>query len=82
MIAPGERLTVNWVAPAGRRGAVWVSLFRVGDPNTEFGPWAYTNGASTGTVMSMGTDFRLRVPGSRYRADHSEPVPPPAAWYP
>lgn len=48
-VAPGGALTVNWAAPAGRPARDWVGLFRVGDPNTDYGWWAYTNGAVSGS---------------------------------
>jgi len=46
---PGATLTVNWTAPAGSSAKDWVGLFKVGAPNSSFGQWKYTGGATTGT---------------------------------
>ena len=48
-VAPGGALSVSWTAPAGSSGRDWISLFKVGDPNTAYGWWSYTGGALSGT---------------------------------
>jgi peptidyl-Asp metalloendopeptidase len=48
---------VTWTAPAGGASASdWVSLYRVGATNGEYGWWRYTNGALSGS-------FTLSAPG-------------------
>lgn len=48
-VAPGGQLTVNWTAPSGRPSTDWIALYKVGDPNTTYGPWQYTQGATSGS---------------------------------
>lgn len=50
LVAPGGQLSVSWVAPTGRSSFDWVGLFRVGEPNTSYLWYEYTNGATSGTV--------------------------------
>ena len=45
-----QPITVNWTAPAGRPAYDWISVFKLGDDNRQFGSWAYTGGAQSGTV--------------------------------
>jgi hypothetical protein len=46
----GDPLDVSWTAPGGRPSTDWVALYRVGDPNTAYMWWQYTNGAASGAV--------------------------------
>ena len=46
----GSPLAISWTAPAGRPATDWIGLYRVGDPNTAYGWWAYTSGATSGTL--------------------------------
>lgn len=48
--SPGGALTVSWTAPSGRPTNDWVGLFAVGAPNTTYVWYAFTNGATTGTL--------------------------------
>jgi hypothetical protein len=48
-VAPGGPLTVHWTAPAGRPSTDWIALYKVGNPNTAYGWWQYTQGAASGT---------------------------------
>ena len=48
-VARGGQVTVTWAAPTGASVRDWIALYKVGDPNTSFGAWIYTNGAATGT---------------------------------
>ena len=49
LVTPGGQVSVSWVAPPGGHGD-WVGLFRVGDPNTRYGWFEYTKGATSGTL--------------------------------
>ena len=49
VVEAGGTLTVSWVVPKGRSGEDWISLFRVGDLNTQYGWYEYTGGSGTGT---------------------------------
>jgi hypothetical protein len=47
-VAPGGSVSVSWVGV--RHDALdWIGLFKVGDPNTKYGWYEYTNLATTGT---------------------------------
>ena len=48
-VPPGTAISTTWTAPAGSGVQDWVSLYRVGNPNTIYGDWRYTNGATSGT---------------------------------
>ena len=50
VMTPGSEMTVRWVAPSGRPALDWVGLFRAGSPNTSYGWYEYTNGATSGTL--------------------------------
>jgi hypothetical protein len=47
-VAPGGQLSVSWTASTGAP-LDWISLFRVSDPNTVYGWYDYTKGATSGT---------------------------------
>jgi serine protease len=49
-VTAGGQVTVGWTAPGGRPPTDWVALYRVGDPNTAYVWWQYTNGAASGSV--------------------------------
>lgn len=49
VVEAGGELTVSWVVPKGRSGEDWISLYRVGDLNRQYGWYEYTLGSSTGT---------------------------------
>jgi thermitase len=49
-VTTGGSLTVSWTAPAGRPTTDWVGLYKVGDPNTAYGWWVYTNGTTSGSA--------------------------------
>ncbi|HKW01023.1 MAG TPA: S8 family serine peptidase [Vicinamibacterales bacterium] len=49
-VSTGSSLSISWTAPAGRSATDWVGLFHVGDPNTVYGWYTYTGGATSGTV--------------------------------
>lgn len=40
---------MSWTAPRGGT-ADWIGLFKVGDQNTQYGWWTYTEGATSGTA--------------------------------
>jgi Ca-activated chloride channel family protein len=48
-VAPGGELSVSWTASTGSP-LDWISLFRIGAPNTSYGYYKYTNGAASGTL--------------------------------
>jgi YD repeat-containing protein len=48
-VAPSGQLTVNWTAPSGRPANDWIALYKVGDANTTYGSWQYTQGATSGS---------------------------------
>src|SRR5215471_12181802 len=48
-VLPGGQLTVNWTAPSGRPTNDWIALYKVGDANTSYGSWQYTQGATSGS---------------------------------
>ena len=49
-VTVGSPITVNWHAPVGRPVTDWIGLYKVGDPNTSYLTYQYTQGAPTGTV--------------------------------
>ena len=49
-VSPGGGLTVTWSAPSGRPANDWVGLFLAGAPNTSHLWYAFTGGATSGTV--------------------------------
>ena len=49
-VAPSGQLTVNWTAPSGRPTNDWIALYKVGDANTTYGSWQYTQGATSGSL--------------------------------
>ena len=53
--ANATAFAVDWTAPAGRPAADWIGLFKVGEPNTAYRWWQYTNGGTSGrfTVRSI-----------------------------
>jgi hypothetical protein len=55
-VNPGDPLTIQWTAPPGRPPTDWIGLYRVGDPNTAYGWWAYTNGATSGSFLLNAPD--------------------------
>src|SRR5215475_14938676 len=48
-VAPSGQLTINWAAPSGRPTTDWIALYKVGNPNTTYGSWQYTQGATSGS---------------------------------
>src|SRR5262245_60112527 len=60
-IAPGGSLTVSWTAPSGRPTTDWIGLYRVGDPNSNYLSWVYTNGAASGS-----SGFSAPTQGGQY----------------
>lgn len=59
-VSPGGQLTVSWTAPTGRPSTDWIALYKIGDPNTTYGSWQYTQGATSGnfTVTAPSTANR------------------------
>src|SRR5207247_2585446 len=53
-LSPGAVLIINWTAPMGRPSTDWIGLYQVGDPNTSYLSWAFTNGAASGTMTLIG----------------------------
>ena len=47
-VAPSGQLTISWTAPSGRPTTDWIALYKVGNPNTTYGSWQYTQGATSG----------------------------------
>jgi hypothetical protein len=87
-VQPGAAISTTWTAPAGSSGTDWVSLYLVGNANTSFGTWKYTNGATSGTFNTTapatpGTyEFRYLLNNGYTDAARSAPVtvavgPPP-----
>ncbi len=50
-VAPGGVLTVTWKVASGNQRD-WISIYRIGAPNTSYGWWQYTNGALTGSLTT------------------------------
>ncbi|MGH9905337.1 MAG: hypothetical protein ACRD8U_07110, partial [Pyrinomonadaceae bacterium] len=48
-VAPAGSISVGWTAPSGRPTTDWIGLYKVGDPNTSFLWWRYTQGAASGS---------------------------------
>jgi len=55
LFAPGDEITVTWIAPSGRCCSDWIGLYFNGASNLNYGAWTYTNDAATGA-------FKTRVP--------------------
>ena len=51
--AGATTFVLDWTAPAGRPAADWIALYKVGEPNSAYGWWAYTNGATTGRFTAL-----------------------------
>ena len=70
---------MSWTASTGRP-LDWISLFRVGDPNTAYDDYKYTNGATSGTfTLSAPTqagqyEFRYLLNDGYSDAARSGPV--------
>jgi hypothetical protein len=48
VVAPGGQLTVNFTASTGA-ATDWVALYKVGDTNSQYIAWNYTNGLTSGS---------------------------------
>ena len=55
LVAPGDDVTVTWIAPQGRCCGDWIGLYSTGAPNSHYGVWTYTGDSATGA-------FKARVP--------------------
>jgi endonuclease/exonuclease/phosphatase family metal-dependent hydrolase len=49
-VSPGHAITVTWTAANGRPANDWIGLHKVGDPETNYISWQYTQGAPSGTM--------------------------------
>lgn len=62
-VASGAELSVSWTASIGKP-LDWISLFLVGSPNTIYGSYKYTNGATSGrftiTAPTQAGQYELR----------------------
>lgn len=47
-VSAGGTINIAWTAPTGRPPTDWIGLYRIGDPNTTYLWWVYTNGATSG----------------------------------
>jgi subtilisin family serine protease len=56
-VPAGGALTISWTAPPGQSATDWIGLFHVGDPNTAYGWYGYTNGATSGTLSLTAPSF-------------------------
>jgi YD repeat-containing protein len=80
-VAPGGQLTVTWSAPSGRPTTDWVALYKVGDPNTSYGAWQYTNGTTSGSFTATTPtqagqyEFRYLLQGGYTEGARSSVVP-------
>lgn len=80
-VAPSGQLTVSWTAPSGRPSTDWIALYKVGDPNTTYGSWQYTQGAMSGnfTVTAPSTansyEFRYLLQNGYTSVANSNVVP-------
>ncbi|HKA19632.1 MAG TPA: Ig-like domain-containing protein [Blastocatellia bacterium] len=80
-VAPGGQLTVNWTAPSGRPTNDWIALYKVGDANTTYGSWQYTQSATSGnfTVTAPSQtgryEFRYLLQGGYTDVVRSNVVP-------
>ena len=81
LVAPGGQLTVNWTAPSGRPTNDWIALYKIGDANTTYGSWQYTQGATSGnfTVTAPSQagryEFRYLLQGGYTDVVRSNVVP-------
>jgi hypothetical protein len=79
-VVAGASVSVSWTAPAGRPPGDWVTLLKVGAPNTSYRWLEYTNGARSGTVTLNAPaeagqyEFRYLVDDSFIDAARSVPV--------
>ncbi len=60
-VAAGERVTVDWSAPAEHSPTDWVGLYRSGDPDTDFLSWQYTGSPTAGSMT-----FTAPLPAGQY----------------
>jgi YD repeat-containing protein len=80
-VAPGGQLSVSWTAPSGRPSTDWIALYKVEDPNTSYGSWQYTQGATSGsfTVTTPSSankyEFRYLLQNGYTVATYSNTVP-------
>jgi hypothetical protein len=80
LVAPGAALSVSWTAPSGRTNGDWLALFKVGDPNEAYGWWAFTEGATAGTLTLTAPaqpgqyEFRYLINDDFIVAARSSPV--------
>jgi hypothetical protein len=49
-VAPGGTITVTWSGASNTTATDWISIFSVGTPNSSYGEWHYTGGATSGTM--------------------------------
>ncbi len=75
----GGRIDVSWTTPSGQALAKdWIALFKPGTPNTSYGEWHYTGGATTGKMSftaptTAGTyEFRF-LPNDGYTSVATSP---------
>ena len=79
-VVAGASVSVSWTAPAGRPSGDWVTLLKIGAPNTSYRWLEYTNGATTGTATVNAPaeagqyEFRYLVDDSFIDAARSVPV--------
>jgi len=72
---------VTWTAPSGRPSTDWIALYKVGDPNTSYGPWQYTQGATSGSfavttpTQAATYEFRYLLQGGYTSVTSSNIVP-------
>ncbi len=48
-VSAGQPISVSWTASSGSSSTDWIAMYRIGDPNTSYMQWFYTQGATSGT---------------------------------
>src|SRR5438105_4562142 len=49
-VCGSDTVTVAWTAPPGSANTDWIGMYKVGDPDTAYSWWTYTDGAETGSA--------------------------------
>ena len=49
-VSVGDYFDVSWTAPNGNSSTDWIAMYRVGDPDSAYSWYAYTGGATSGSI--------------------------------
>jgi RHS repeat-associated protein len=53
----GQPISVSWTAPSGASASDWIGIYKVGDPDSSYITYIYTQGASSGTTTFYAPAF-------------------------